>query len=228
VGDVDPTQAIDAVARTFGALPARAASDPYAEQRKVAFPPKTFAVTARFEGPPSVAVVTLAWPAPEPLEKFQRRQGEILADVFAARLETKLRDELGDTYSPSASFAWSDSFSPACVHLSCAIEVAPERAEAIMTAARDVAEKLARDGMTAEEFERGRRPRVRDAEASQRDNAWWLGTLAKAQSIPGSAESGVRAVEHYRAATLDELNALAKRILVKERECQLLVMPKQP
>jgi zinc protease len=228
IGDFDPLAARDMVARTFGALPRRPIADPYTEQRKIAFPPKPFAETISFEGSQSLAVVSLAWPAPGVVKYSERFRGHIVASILGDRIRRKLRMEMGETYAPSATFAWNDAFTPAPVYLTCDVEAAPDRVAGVAEAIRAVAETLVRDGATEEEFERARRPLVRETEMGLRDNGWWLDGIAVAQSMPGYAEGWARALTDYRTATLDEINGLIRRVMVKENECSLIVVPKAP
>jgi zinc protease len=227
VGDFDRALAIDAVARTFGALPPRDPYHGYVTERRMTFPPKPFAETVTFEGPQSVAVVSLAWPAPDLVTFSERLRGQILADILADRIRLKLRSEMGETYAPSAAFTWNDAYTPSPASLACSVETGPGRVEPVTAAMRTVVETLARDGVTAEEFERAQRPRVRDAETGLRDNGWWIDVMGVAQSLPVYAEGYAASVETYRNATVDEINVIARRLFVKENECQLIVTPRE-
>ncbi|MEO7415076.1 MAG: insulinase family protein [Opitutaceae bacterium] len=226
VGDFDPETAIDAVARTFGALPPRTASAGAPGSRAVTFPPKPFSDSVPFTGKKGSAVVALVWPAVGFESLRERLGGEILAKILWDRVRLKLRAEMGATYSPATQFSWDDNFSPAIAYLSCTLESAPGHRNRVATAARLMAETLAREGATEEEFERARRPLLREAETGWRNNAWWLEVLADAQAHTPRAVEKTGALDDLKRITLAETNALARRIFVKERQSQLIVLPK--
>lgn len=226
VGDFEPTEAIDAVARTYGALPARRATALPDRVRQVEFPSKPFAETMNFDGAQGLAVVALAWPAATDLPYRERFRGAILAAILRERLRQKVRLEMGETYSVGAGFESHDVLKPQPSFLSCTVEAVPDRTERVLAAAREVAAKLARDGATPEELERVRQPYLRSVEAGLRNNEWLLDEISVAQSNPPYAEGWARAWDEYQATTLAEINALAQRVIVKERESQLIVKPK--
>lgn len=225
VGDFDSAAALDLVARTFGALPARARGDPYAEQRRITYPPKPFSDTVAFSGKQGVAAVVLAWPAPELGSPAKRAPGFILAGILADRLRLKLRAGMGQTYAPSAELTGNDAFTPPPLSLNCTIEADPNRTDLVAASAREVAEALAREGATPEEFARALGPLMREAESGLRNNDWWLEVLDNAQSRPDLAESSARLLADYQAATPDDINALARKILVADRQCQVIAQP---
>lgn len=225
VGDIDVPEAASLVASTYGALEKRNPLVPNAGRIPISLPPQSFAETVVFDGPPEVAVLGLTWPV-DSVSGPGRHLGEILAAVLTTRLSAKLRSEMGETYSPSAGLAWEEKTDPATVDLRCMIELAPGRINQVLAATRDVAATLARDGVSEDEFERARRPLIREMETNVRENTWWVSTLAQAQSLPATAETEITARADYQNATRDELNALARRVLVPERESHVIAMPK--
>lgn len=226
IGDFDPAVVIEACAKTFGALPARATRDPFAEQRRVAFPSAPFSETLTFNGPKGLAVVTLAWPTPEAVAFPTQLHAHVLSAVLTNRIYHKLRTKMGETYSPRASLATEDGLVPAVAFVRCSIEAAPERVERVAKAAREVAADLARQGATSDEFERARRPFVRDTESGLRNNQWWFDVVAAAQSNPGYGAGWARALPELQSVTVEQINALARTVLAPDRLCQLLVLPK--
>ncbi|MEO5958128.1 MAG: insulinase family protein, partial [Opitutaceae bacterium] len=226
VGDFEAGAAIDAVARTLGALPARHPGDPYAELRNTELPPPAFSEAIVFDGNTSVAAAALAWPLPGNATHAPQFQAHLLGTILKQRLWQKLRVETGDAYVIEAAVAADAGLRPPVAYLQCRVEAAPERVEQIAATLRDVAELLARDGATAEELERARQPFVRDTETGLRDNDWWIDLLAVAQSTPTHSYAWARALDRYKSVSLEEINALARRVIVRDRLCQLIVRPK--
>jgi tetratricopeptide (TPR) repeat protein len=225
VGQFDVDAVIKAVAATFGALPTRASGDPYAEQRKVKFPPKKFSDTVTFNGLKTVSDLRYVWPTPEIASTSDYRRAEILAAILEDRLRLKLRAALGATYSPSASFTFCNYLNPAPAFFMCEVETDPEKTELVATTTRQVAAKLAREGATQEEFDRALQPMIRQNETDLRDNTWWLSTLADAQTHLESAESLATKASCYQAIILREINAMAAKCLLADRRSLLIAMP---
>jgi zinc protease len=226
VGDFDPQRMRDTVARTFGALPALTGPDePPAEARRVKDPPPKIDATVAFFGPNESAAMQLAWAAPDVVSVEGRAQAAILASLLHQRLRTKLREEMGETYSPETAFKFNDLYLPSPTALSASIEAAPDRVAAVAGAARKTAEVLGHDGASAEEFERARQPLVFTEETNRRTNDWWLDLLETAQSRPAAAREKLATLANYRNATVGQINALARRLLTDERCSQVLAVP---
>lgn len=225
IGDFEASAAIEAVARTFGALPPRATADLHADRRQLAFPPAAFAETVTFNGNNGVATVSRAWPLTGDNGYPTRFRAKLLAKILEQRLWQKLRVEAGEAYILGAGFHYSDTFRTPLDYLECRAEAAPDRMEHLANIIREVAATLAREGVTAEELERARQPFVRDTESGLRDNDWLLDMISVAQSNPAYAEGWARALDAYHSATLDEINALARRVFTPEPLYQLIVGP---
>jgi zinc protease len=226
IGDFDPSVVIEACARTFGALPARATTSAATEHPVASALPVPFAETLTLEGAKGVAVAALAWPAPEAASFPARFRAHLLSSILNDRMARKLRSEMGETYSPRTAFEIDDRISRTRAYLHCAIEAAPERVEHVAAIAREIVATLARTGATAEEFERARSPLVRQTESDLRTNGWWMDVVVVAQSDPAYGEGWARAWSEYQSATVDEINALARAVLTPDRLGQLLVRPK--
>ncbi len=225
VGDFNSAEAIQAVASTFGALPSRKAADSYAAQRRITFPPKQFAETNYFNGPTSMASVSFAWPSPELTSMADRLQGEVLAAILEDRLRLKLRNEMGATYSPSASFTFRNDLTPNPSYFLCTVETDPEKTDLIATAIRQISGQLARKGATAEEFERSLQPIIRENESNLRNNVWWMTTLTDCQADLRLAEAWSQKAAILHAITLPEITAMAAKSFTEERRSNLVTLP---
>ena len=67
---------------------------------------------------------------------------------------------------------------------------------------------------------------MREAESELRSNAWWLNTLAEAQSFPAPAEEKTRELAGYQTATPTEIDALARATITADTVSQLIVRSK--
>lgn len=225
VGDFDSKTAIDAVARTFGALPVKS-GEAQGVKRAAGFPPTPFSEVVTFTGKKASAAVALVWPVPEIAGLSEGLRGSVLAEILADRVRLKIRSEMGQTYSPATEFVRVDAFVPPISYVACLIDTSLRNRARVATATRLVAETLAREGATQEEFERARRPMIRRSETALRSNRWWLDVLNEVHENPTDAAGELRSSSDLEAMTLNQINALARAVFAKERLSQVIVVPK--
>jgi zinc protease len=225
VGDLDPAATVAAVARTFGALPPRAAKPGYTAARRVALPARP--LNRQYEVPTEIpkALVRLYWPATDNNDVKLARRLRLLADVFTDRLRVKIREEMGGTYSPNAASDLSDAY-PGYGWLVADATVAPAAARTIADAIRAVAAALHDGGVTAEELVRAKQPVLTALRESSRTNEYWLNTvLASAQEFPQRLDWSRSRYTDNESVTTAELSALAKQYLDPARASEFIVLP---
>ncbi|MFM9090480.1 MAG: insulinase family protein, partial [Verrucomicrobiota bacterium] len=133
--------------------------------------------------------------------------------------------EMGGTYSPRAASASSDTFA-GYGYLSTSIDVDPAAAAKVREAVVDLADDLARNGVTDEELERARLPARTAARASLRSHAYWLqAVLARAQEKPEVLDWARSRTADLEAVTAAELSALAREYLGRGRVSRVTVLP---
>jgi zinc protease len=228
VGDFDPDATIAAVAKTFGALPAREAKPAYTEQRKVSGPAAPLAKQYSVESEIPKALVRLYWPATDGRDiKFARRM-RLLSEVFSDRLRVEIREKLGSTYSPNAGADLSDTY-PGYGWLIADATVAPDQGRAIADAIKAVAASLHDHGVTDEELVRAKQPVLTQLRESARTNPYWLGSvLAAAQEFPERLDWSRSRYTDNESVTAAELSALAKQYLDPARASEFIVVPTAP
>ena len=143
VGDTTADKAIDAVAATFGALPARPAPTPPNPAPVVSFPAPTAAPLALAHGGrDDQAIGVIAWPTDDFLSDTQRaRTLSLLGDVLQLRLTDQIRRAEGLTYSPSAGASTSQAFAH-YGYLSARVEIPPARLDGFFADVRAIAADL--------------------------------------------------------------------------------------
>jgi len=225
IGDLDAEAAIDAVARTLGALPPREERPALADLRRVSFPREPFTREYRISSEIPKGVVALFWPTTDASDIRRTRRLTLLASVFSDRLRVKIREEMGGTYSPRAASASSDTFA-GYGYLSTSIDVDPAAAAKVREAVVDLADDLARNGVTDEELERARLPARTAARESLRTNAYWLqAVLTRAQEKPEVLDWARSRTADLEAVTAAELSALAREYLGRGRVSRVTVLP---
>jgi zinc protease len=219
VGDCDPAEVTAAMASTLGALPARDAAKPaLADARKIAFPTgvkdKAFPFTSKIPK----SVVAVYWPTTDRMSNIrQSRHMTLLSEILDDRVRLKIREELGESYSPQVASMMSDTF-PDYGQTFAMMITEPKHADKLGPIVRDLADKLSREGATADELDRARKPLLTALEEQRRNNTYWLSTVvAASQSQPQRLDWSRSMVEDFTSATLADLNALAKQYLKADR-----------
>ena len=226
VGDLDPDATIVAVANTFGALPPRAAKPALETERKVSFPAvfsKDFAVQTEIPK----GVVALYWPTTDGRDIRIARRLNLLSSVFSDRLRVKIREELGESYSPQAISSPSDTYRDYGL-LFTMVTVDPAKAEQIATATLAIADDLAKNGVNADELERAKKPVLTMLRESARANSYWLSAvLGSAQEFPQRLDWCRSRYSDNEGVTAAELSELAKKYLPGERAFRVIVVPEK-
>ena len=227
VGDITVEKAIDAVAATFGALPARpAAGEPKPVSPTVSFPAGTpTPVVLNHSGRSDQAVGMIAWPTEDFLSDTQRsRNLMMLGEVLQQRLTDRLRKAEGLTYSPSASASPSQAFAN-YGYLSARVEIPPAKLDGFFSDVALIATDLRSHDISPDELERAKKPAVDDLERRRQTNEYWLNALVDAQTDPrrlAAIRSSIAQVQHVSAA---DIRRAAEAYLVDAKAFKLEVKP---
>jgi zinc protease len=225
VGDVNVDKAIEAVADTFGALPARepVSLDPEAP---MAFPAPTPApIVLAHKGRADQAIGLVAWPTDDFLSDTDRaRKINILADVMQLRLTEQLRKTESVTYSPSASAAASNVF-PHYGYLTARVEIPPGKLDGFFSDVAAITADLRAKPIGDDELERAKKPALDDLEQRRETNEYWLNALAGVQTDPRrltAIRTSVAQVERVNAADIQQM---AQAYLLDAKAWKLEVKP---
>ncbi|WP_237023509.1 M16 family metallopeptidase [Lacunisphaera limnophila] len=228
VGDFEPDAAIEAVARTFGALPKRDKKPAYTEARRLTPPAEPLAKAYTITSEIPKALVRLYWPATDARDVKLSRRLRLLNDVFADRLRVEIREKMAGTYSPNAAPDLSDTY-PGYGWLIADATVAPADTRLIADAIKKVAADLHAGGVTEEELERARQPVLTALRESARTNGYWLGSvLAAAQEFPERLDWSRTRYSDNESITAAELSALAQQYYVPAKVSEFIVTPIAP
>jgi zinc protease len=228
VGDLDVEATIAAVAQKLGALPPRDPRPALAELRKVAFPTTPLAKDYTIPTEIPKASIAVYWPTTDALEIHRTRRLQMLAAVLSDRLRVKVREELGDAYSPGAGSSPSDIY-PGYGYISAGTTVEPAKAEKIIGVVIALAGDLAEKGVTADELERAKEPVLTSLRESARTNPYWLvNVLARAQERPEMLDWCRTRYADNEAITTAELDALAKLYLSAAHASHVAILPVTP
>ncbi len=225
VGDLDPEATIDAVARTLGTLPSRAAKPAWDELRQVEFPDRPIERSYTIDSEIPKGTVALYWPTTDGREIHRARRLNMLAEVLNDRLRLKVREELGDAYSPGAGSAASDTY-PGYGYIQAGVAIDPPRARQVADIIVEIADELATSGVTEDELERAKQPVLTSLRESARTNQYWLtAVLSRAQEKPEVLEWSRSRYADNLAITTAEIGELARAYLPADRASRVIVVP---
>lgn len=218
VGDVDEATAVDIVARTFGALPPRDESDrTRPDAPRVRYPEAGQTLRVRHEGLPSKAMVYAAWPLfPwESKRQLEIRQLTLLREVFSDEIRRHIREELGQTYTPTVSLEIPYGGDQCAITV--AIETTPGAADAVAQALGAIARRLAAPGgVSPDVLERVRKPLLDDTARRKETTAWWVQTLDGSWSEPYKLAQARTWRYDYATLSVDAVQAAASRWLSEQ------------
>lgn len=225
VGDIDVDATIAAVASTLGALPPRDPRPALAEARKVSFPAQPFARDYVIPTEIPKGNVVLFWPTTDGLDVHRDRRLNLLAGVLRDRLRVKVREELGDAYSPGAGSTTSQVY-PGYGYLTASVVIDPPKAKQVADIIVALADDMAQKGITEDELKRAKEPVLTALRESARTNPYWLtSVLARAQEKPEVLDWCRTRYADVESITTADLDALAQRYLGAARASRATVLP---
>lgn len=227
VGDFEIDTVLPELLATFGALPARAATPPaLPEARKIKFPNAPAAKTFAYDSKIPQGIATTLWKTAG-IRGNQRefRRLNLLGEIYGDRLREEIREKLGASYSPNAGASGSDALDGVGYIIGQSVGK-PEDLELLLKTMRDLADKFAVTGATADELDRALKPTLGQLDKSLRDNNYWLSTvMSQSQSDPKRLDLARTRDADYRSITLAEINALAKKYLQAENALLVSIKP---
>ncbi|KAF0094768.1 MAG: zinc protease [Puniceicoccaceae bacterium 5H] len=226
VGDFDEQQVIDAIAKTFGALPKRQTKLPeMPEARQLDEPEPPQSELFEFTSQLPKARVIVAWPTVDMSDIFLVRRLSMLAEIFDDRMRVKIREATGQAYSPYAYNLSSEVYVDHG-YLRAVVDCAPDHAEKIADLLVEIGDNLAHEGFTDDEFQRLLLPRLKALEQQQRNNPYWLArVLLGADSHPEQLEWSRTLFEDYPSMKVDEVLPLAEQYLDPDRALRMIIEP---
>ncbi|QIG81778.1 insulinase family protein [Sphingosinithalassobacter tenebrarum] len=223
-GDVDREAAVQAVARTFGALPPRpAAANDGAPVRFAAHDAEP--VVRRHEGQPDQAAAVIAWPTGGGSDGIaESRKLEILAAVFRDRFIDRLRSQAGISYSPTVISRWPVGANAGGGVLALAL-VPPDKTDLFFQVARDIAADLAANPIGQDELRRAVVPLGQTILRRSTGNNFWMDLVEGASRDPARYAAVPDLADDYVGTTAQDLQALAAKYFDPARDWTLEVLP---
>jgi zinc protease len=226
VGDIDESRAIELVAATLGALPAREGDfRPYDNNRRRSFTADRSVRTVPHDGPADQAIVRFDWPTRDDSDFGEVLRLELLERIMRLELTDTLREELGQTYSPGIN-ATQSATHPGFGYFTIAAPVDAAQVEAAREAMLATVRKLIAAPVDEDTLLRARRPLIESYDNALKTNPGWMNLADRAQSEPERIERFSRAKELLGAVTAEDVQAMAARYLGPEERLEIVVLPR--
>lgn len=227
VGDLDEEAAILAAAQTFGALPEREPEfRERAQSRKRSFTDDRRQYVLRHEGEPDQALIRFVWPTNDDSNLTEAARMRLLAGVVRIFLQEKLREELGQAYSPSAASSMSHYYDGYGTFL-LSVSVDADEVEPARAAILELIEGLRAAPIDTDALERARRPLEEDYDNILKGLGGWMSLASRAQSEPERIARFLAYPDVLAETRPEDIQALALTYLAPEEAVEFLVLPEQ-
>ncbi|TLD68908.1 insulinase family protein [Phragmitibacter flavus] len=226
VGDIDEEKTLEAIGKTFGALPKRLSGRPDdSEARKIAFPKEPRQKTFNFTTEIPRAYALAYWPTADMMDIKRTRRLVLLGQILDDRLRLKIREELGETYSPASYHNASDTFTD-FGYMTAMASLKPEQVALVEPMFLEIGAEIGAKGITDDEFKRAQEPQLQQIVQMRRDNRYWLQRVLVNSQAQAYRLDWSRSLENdITTIKREELEALAKEFLGAERAITIGVIP---
>ena len=225
VGAFDPDSVRPLVEQYVASLPAAVRLD---SARDDGERPPTGVVTRTVrKGVEPRATTQLLFTGPMAYSRAERFALSALGDVLDIRLRERIREALGGTYGVSVGASAQRVPYPS-YQLSIGFTSAPERVDELTTAVLQEVDSVKTKGPTADEVAKVRETGVRELETAQKQNRWWLGSLADALQNGEDPRTIVTERAFYDSLTPTLVQEAARRYMNTGNYARFTLMPEKP
>lgn len=225
VGDLDEEAAIAAVAATLGALPQReAAFNPRAENRSRSFTANRGQKVISHKGEPDQALLQWYWPTTDDKDLAETLRLDLMARIVRLELTDRLREKLGQAYSPSAGSAPSHYY-PGYGAFIIGASVAADKRAATEEAVAGLLADLRAAPLDADVIERARKPYLEEYNNALKDLGGWMGLAARAQSEPERIDRFLAVPGLMAKITPEDIHQMALKYLAPDAAVEFVVVP---
>ena len=225
-GAIDEDAAIAIVEKTFGALPyRRTEAGAYTDARKTAWSGATGNHDVIHKGEANQLSWRRTWTTTDDSDARLQAAMNIFAKIVEMRLLDELRENLGATYGASAYSDMSSTF-PGRGTFGISTDGDPKDLAAIEAAVDAIIAELLAAPVSADLFDRARKPVLEAYADWKKQNGTWARLTAEAQSDPNKLERFRNGEEQFRSITPDEVWKAAKLLLNGKASYTFRALPK--
>jgi zinc protease len=226
IGDLDPEATLPLLDRWVGSLPAEAAPPPTARgDERMEYPVAPGAFTTR-AGREAKAEWRLSMHAPAEASPDALIRLMALHESLRIVLTEALREEMGSTYSPSAS-RWLDPTGAPRQFIRIDLELAPDQVDAARARVERELARLAAEGPSADVLERVVAGWLTQLPITLRTNGYWRGRFVNTRVQPELESDPATLEARARAITPESLVPLARALFVDGVRLEQTVLPEE-
>ena len=225
-GDFDKAKAIAALNRTFGALPPRGALPQGTGSRDArSLEPSRQPVLLHHRGQNNQAAGIIGWPTGGGTAQIREsRQLEILTQLFQNRLIDRLREKLGEAYSPQVVNSWPVDLNGGGNVFALA-NLQPGSVPTFFAAAEEIANDLSAKPVSAEELNRVTEPLRQSLTRASSSSAFFMFVIEGATTDPARYRSVRTLMNDYTETTPETMQALARKYFTPGKSWRVAVIP---
>lgn len=225
-GDFKRADAIAALARTFGALPNRGdlpADTAPATAQTLA--PSLDPIVLYHHGDKDQAAAIVAWPTGGGVAGIREsRQLEILTQIIQNRLLDKVREKMGQAYSPYAVNDWPIDLDGGGKIMVLG-QIKPAMVPVFYEAADEMAADLIAHPVTADELARVTEPLKQQLTRASTSSAFFMYLIEGATLDPVRFTTVRSMLNDYTVTTPEKMQELAAKYLIRSKSWRIAVIP---
>ncbi|WP_284125938.1 M16 family metallopeptidase [Parerythrobacter aestuarii] len=224
-GEFDRNAAVEALKKTFGALPPRQPIPASVRARVPSFPDPGKPTVLTHRGGQDQAAAVISWPLGGGIENVhESRQLEILSRLFSNRLLDSLREKAGASYAPFVTADWPLDMQQGGTMTAFA-QVSPDVVPAFFTEAEAIAADLATNPPSQDELDRVTEPLRQLLTRASTGNGFWMYQLEGATYDPRRVLVLRSLLNDYTQTTPEAMQALAQRYLTVRPGYRVAIIP---
>ncbi len=226
VGDLDEAAAIEAVAKSFAALPKRNEDVPdYAKELSVKWSDKRGIFEFNHGGKPDQLAWSARWLTTDDRDQKSELAMDLFARILTIRLIEELREKLGATYSPAVSSSMSDLY-PKRGAFTISVGGDPKDLAVIESTVDSVVREMLAKPIDPDLFIRARQPVIESFVNWKRNNSTWAGIVSIAQTKADRLDRFRKHETIFRALTAIEVQNVARDFLNKPSDFTFRSLPR--
>ncbi len=225
-GDFDKAKALAALNRTFGALPLRGdLPEGTAGLEARTLPPSAQPVLLYHRGDANQAAALIGWPTGGGMAGIREsRQLEILTQVFQNRLMDKLREKLGEAYSPQVINSWPTELDGGG-NIFALANLQPKTVPVFFTLSEEIASDLVNNPIGADELARATEPLKQQLTRATSSSNFFMILIEGATSDPARYRTVRNVLSDYTETTPEAMQALARKYFAPGKSWRVAVIP---
>jgi zinc protease len=149
----------------------------------------------------------------------------VLADIFTERMRIRIREKLGEAYSPFAYNQASRAYEGYGL-FNIVVEVDPAKAQFVIAEIKKIATDIGVNGVSSDEIQRSLEPTLNSIKDMRQGNGYWLRTvLSRSKEHPEQIAWSRSIITDYASVTPAEVQKLAVTYLKNDQAAVVVAIP---